>query len=144
MENEKKYQDIHVVVDTKITQDGETESHHFAETGQLAEINNVMYIRYVEHFQGQETPVTFKISGEHHVRLTRKAANDLMLEFVEGEKTKNHYQTPYGKMTIGALAKKVDVDATHKELEGNINVDYELYTNDEKVGDYQIKLHFNR
>lgn len=143
MENEKKYQTIQVTVETKITQDGETETHHFSETGQLAEVNDVMYVRYLEHLDQQETPVTFKITDNKHVRLTRKSVNDLKLEFIEGEKTINHYQTPYGKMEIGALAQKVDVEVEHGAPKGHIEVDYALYTNNEKVGDYQIKLHFS-
>ena len=75
----KKYQIIHVTVETKITQDGETETHDFSEEGQLVEINDLMYVRYLEHLDQQETPVTFKITDDKHVRLTRKAANDLML-----------------------------------------------------------------
>lgn len=143
MENEKKYQIIHVTVETKITQDGETETHDFSEEGQLVEINDLMYVRYLEHLDQQETPVTFKITDDKHVRLTRKVANDLMLDFVEGEKTKNHYQTPYGRMEIGALAQKVDVEVEHGAPKGHIFVDYALYSNNEKVGDYQIKLHFS-
>lgn len=143
MENEKQAQTIQVEVETKITQNGETETHHFSEAGQLVELKGVMYLRYQEHFENQTTPVTFKIIDEHHVRLTRKAANNLMLEFVEGEKTKNHYQTPYGLMDIEALAQKVDINVKHGILTGHLNVDYALYTNEEKVGDYQIKLQFS-
>lgn len=142
MENEKKYQTIQVVVDTRIIQNGESETHHFVEEGQLAKVNGSTYVRYVEHFENQATPVTFKIIDEKHVRLTRKSINELKFEFAEGESTKDYYQTPYGKMEMEVVTSKVDVKINHAELSGKINVDYELHNSGEKVGDYHIKLHF--
>ncbi|WP_413627645.1 DUF1934 domain-containing protein [Fructilactobacillus vespulae] len=142
MANNNLKKPVNVIVDTKIVQDGNQETHHFEEKGELSHVNNKDYLRYQETVNGTNTLVTFKIDEEQTVHLKRSADVQLHLEFNEGQTTASHYETPYGKLQIGTLAQKVDVTIDDEAGAGHVNVDYELYSGSEKVGDYQIKLQF--
>lgn len=143
MDKKKRGQKISVVIDTQITQEQQSEKHHFAETGQLINIKGNWYIRFVEHSETGEVPVTFRVDDSHEVRLTRKAESQLNLLFKQDEKTDNYYVTPYGTMNITVFASKVDAMIDVKNTSGQIEVSYQIITDGETVGNYQIKLHFN-
>ncbi|KID41047.1 DUF1934 domain-containing protein [Fructilactobacillus fructivorans] len=140
-ENEKTKK-VQVEISTEINQDGNVERHHFEENGQLVTINGNRYLRYVEHVTGQpDVPVTYRI-GKDSIRLTRAGENHLELHFKPNETIEDLYRTPYGNLKIGAHTTSIKQSKDAQTGLEIIEINYELYTNGQKVGDYRVKLQF--
>lgn len=134
---------VSVELDTTVEQEGEVESFHFAETGSLVDLGDKQYLRYKETTGVKEVPVTFRFTDNGDVFLTRESDTRLRMQFADGQLIPTHYQTAYGLMKIDVKTISLSSEIDLENLNGHIEVDYELYAETQLVGKYQIRLQFN-
>ena len=132
-----------IKVQTKVTQNNESEDFVFDLLGQVVKMGDTLYIRYKE-FQpdGQEAPVTVKVTPDSQVQLIRSGEARMRMRFAYREKLETNYKTPYGMFIISTYAKNLHVSLKDRPFSGIITIDYTLYMKEEKVGDYQMVLEF--
>ncbi len=87
---------VQIHLETMMKNAEDSNSFVFDLTGQLVQIGETIYIRYVELGEEGEVPVTVKIMPNGDVRLTRAAGSRLQLLFSPGKRVTAHYKTPYG------------------------------------------------
>ena len=118
---------------TQTNTDGEKEKIQFQAPGNLYIKNNSIYIIYKEDkLTGMEGTTTSLRVEPQRVTLIRMGPTQLKLVFVEGTNHLATYATPYGNMGAEVITNKVRVDLT--ELGGSINLEYELFLENEKIG----------
>ncbi|REC33458.1 hypothetical protein CF160_13915 [Enterococcus pseudoavium] len=132
-----------IKVKTKVTQNNETEDFVFDLPGQVVKMGDTLYIRYQEiQPDGQEIPVTVKVTPDSQVQLIRSGEARMRMRFAYREKIETSYKTPYGMFIISTYAEKLHISLKDRPFSGLITIDYSLYMKEEKVGDYQIVLEF--
>ncbi|MBD5805621.1 DUF1934 domain-containing protein [Lactobacillus sp. 0.1XD8-4] len=132
---------VKVKLSTTITQEGQQEHFDFVEDGTFVEINGKYYLRYLEHQNGQETPVQVKFEDEL-VRLRRRGSVETNLFLDPHQATIMRYRTQYGILNLDvvteSLEKKVDV----QKPAGQVSVKYQLKQAGQIIGSYQLELQF--
>ena len=132
-----------IKVQTKVTQNNETEDFVFDLPGQVVKMGDTLYIRYKEIQQdGQEVPVTVKVMPDSQVQLIRSGETRMRMRFAYREKMETSYKTPFGIFMITTYANEMHVSLKDRPFSGIITIDYSLLMKDEKVGDYQMVLEF--
>lgn len=132
-----------IKVQTKVTQNDETEEFVFDLPGQVVKMGDTLYIRYKEvQPDGQEAPVTVKVTPDSQVQLIRSGESRMRLRFAYREKLETSYKTPYGIFMITTYAKNLHVSLKDRPFSGIITIDYALLMKEEKVGDYHLVLEF--
>lgn len=132
-----------IKVQTKVTQNNETEDFVFDLPGQVVKMGDTLYIRYKEiQPDGQEVPVTVKVMPDSQVQLIRSGETRMRMRFAYREKMETSYKTPFGMFMITTYAKKLHVSLKDRPFSGIITIDYSLLMKEEKVGDYQMVLEF--
>ncbi|MDT2596029.1 DUF1934 domain-containing protein [Enterococcus dongliensis] len=132
-----------IKVQTKVTQNNETEDFVFDLPGQVVKMGDTLYIRYKEiQPDGQEAPVTVKVTPDSQVQLIRSGETRMRMRFAYREKMETNYKTPYGMFIISTYAKNLHISLKDRPFSGIITIDYDLYMKEEKVGDYQMVLEF--
>lgn len=132
-----------IKVQTKVTQNNETEDFVFDLPGQVVKMGDTLYIRYKEIQQdGQEIPVTVKITPDSQVQLIRSGESRMRMRFAYREKMETSYKTPYGMFMITTFAEKLHISLKDRPFSGMITIDYSLFMKEEKVGDYHLLLEF--
>ncbi len=139
---------ISIHLETFVTQDGDTEHHVFDEPGTLVQLNDTLYIRYREEDKeaGTNYPVTLKLRGNGEVQLSRGSANDdieLKLHFANERRVLTQYRTPFGVIPVETVTPRLDVRMTTAPLAGEIYIEYQLFAQNQHVGDYRMRLLFN-
>ncbi|MCY9807556.1 DUF1934 domain-containing protein [Lentilactobacillus senioris] len=133
---------VQIHLETMMKNAEDSNSFVFDLTGQLVQIGETIYIRYVELGEEGEVPVTVKIMPNGDVRLTRAAGSRLQLLFSPGKRVTAHYKTPYGLMDIDTVTPNMDINISDGPLRGNLAIDYLLYAGEELLGKYNIRLQF--
>ncbi|MBU5364357.1 DUF1934 domain-containing protein [Enterococcus devriesei] len=132
-----------IKVQTKVMQNNETEDFVFDLPGQVVKMGDTLYIRYKEiQPDGQEIPVTVKVTPDSQVQLIRSGDARMRMRFVYREKMETSYKTPYGMFMITTYAQNLHVSLKDRPFSGIITIDYSLYMKEEKVGDYHMVLEF--
>lgn len=127
---------------TSMTMGGETEHFEFTESGQLIRLNGgQVYLRYVEHQDGQETPVQFRLDGDA-VQLSRRGPRETRLVFRKDVETTTRYQTEYGIIHLGVDTQELVKEVDFTGQQGQISVRYQLKNNGQVLGTYRIELQF--
>lgn len=136
----KKVTPVHVHLVTTIRQDGQEEQFSFDESGNFVELNGKYYLRYVEHQNGQVTPVQFRLDDQVH--LHRNGELTTLLDFDLEAPTYTRYRTQYGviRLEVSTTQLKKEVDPTVPA--GRLRVNYTLATGGQVVGSYQLQLQF--
>lgn len=108
-------------------------------TGEYFYKNNKHYILYDEVMEGesQVTKNRIKIS-EGQMELTKSGVINVHMVFEENVKNITNYYTPYGNLTMGIDAKKVEIKETEHEID--VKVAYGLEMNQEFVADCNISI----
>lgn len=133
---------VKVHLTTSMEIDGNQDHFEFAEDGELIHLtDNHHFLRYVEHQQGQATPVQIAINGDQ-VRLTRKGPRQTKLLFVENGETISKYQTEYGMIPLHVVCDQLMQEINQEENRGQLEVHYRLKNNGQVLGTYRIKLQF--
>ncbi|MDT2822825.1 DUF1934 domain-containing protein [Enterococcus devriesei] len=132
-----------IKVQTKVMQNNETEDFVFDLPGQVVKMGDTLYIRYKEiQPDGQEIPVTVKVTPDSQVQLIRSGDARMRMRFAYREKMETSYKTPYGMFMITTYAQNLHVSLKDRPFSGIITIDYSLYMKEEKVGDYHMVLEF--
>ena len=92
--------------------------------------------------ESSEARVTFKVC-EDDVYLSRKSGQmRLKLHFNENGKFETSYLTPYGAVELRCETDCCKFDYDRKFQRGSLTIDYRLFTGDEILGEYKIRLQF--
>ncbi len=130
---------VRIDVRTRQVQAGEGTDYSQSFEGRLSIKNQTLYLRYDE---SSETRVTFKIC-EGSVDLSRKSGQmRLKLHFNENGRFETSYLTPYGAVELICRTDCCGFGYDEKAQEGSLTVDYRLFTGDEILGEYKIRLQF--
>jgi len=133
---------VHVV--TQNIQADEVVDYDEEFNGQFFQMGSSIYLRYKE-VTDQEALVTFKITANGEVQLTRKTKEmQLRLYFVAGKQVNTKYVTPYGVVPVTSKTSRLqaEVDDTLHGLIGQINIDYTLNSGTQLLGQYKFRLQF--
>ena len=126
---------------TIIDQNGQQEKFTFTEEGTFVEMNGKYYLRYIEHQDGQETPVQIKFEDEL-IRLRRRGNVETNLFLDPTQETIMRYQTEYGMIKIEVLTESLEKDVDVKAPAGHLSVKYQLKQAGQLIGSYQLELQF--
>lgn len=129
-------------METSYVQNGETHHHSFEENGKVVYMNDSYYIRFEEVYEGETIPVTVKINPDGSVNLIRRSEKTMRLAFNSHQDTETQYKTPVGIMPIQVVTEDLRVSYYDRPFAGRVWVDYALYMNEQKLGDYQLRLRF--
>ncbi|MCI3028943.1 MAG: DUF1934 domain-containing protein [Desemzia incerta] len=132
-----------VHVQTTITQNNDTEEFVFDEKGKVVQMGGSYYVRYEETYQEDgRIPVTFKIEPNGIVTLTRKGDMTTRMRFEQGKSYETLYRTAQGNIFVDTITRHLQISYTDKPFSGNVQVAYDLFVGNEKLGEYKIRLLF--
>ena len=138
-------QPVEIHLSTTINQSGNISNYNFAVHGQLFQMGDNVYLRFMEDDQknGHPVPMTIRINANGHVKLTRSApGHQMRFYFIQGKRVKAEYQTPYGLIPIETETPTVDLQYRSQPFSGNLGINYNLYANQHLLGHYQLRLQF--
>ena len=128
---------IKITIKTLQQQDGQLNKYQQEFSGRLAKVKENTYLRYEED---QNLIVTFKVD-EKGIWLTRNGLQmKLRLYFDEAKHYETNYQTPFGAIKLTCQTQKVLFE--EENAKGQLAVDYQLFSGEELLGEYNIRLQF--
>jgi len=135
---------VSIQLKTIVQQGNEQKDFFFDLEGQLVKMGDTLYIRYKEELleDTEPTPVTIKIEPDGHVQLIRAGELRMRLRFCYQEKLDTSYRTPYGLLQISTFTHNLRVSLKDQPMSGKILVDYDLYSQTERIGEYHLELEF--
>ncbi|MHC9534534.1 YwiB family protein [Enterococcus faecalis] len=135
---------VSIQLKTIVQQGNEQKDFFFDLEGQLVKMGDILYIRYKEELleDTEPTPVTIKIEPDGHVQLIRAGELRMRLRFGYQEKLDTSYRTPYGLLQISTFTHNLRVSLKDQPMSGKILVDYDLYSQTERIGEYHLELEF--
>ncbi len=131
---------------TSIDQAGQHEEHTFDENGEVTQVGSSLYIRYFETSEGQGLPVMVKVASDGTVQLSRgnsKTDSQVKLYFNSKVPTLANYRTPYGRIPLKTVTNNLVVKIKAQPLSGEINLMYQLFDQEQNIGDYRLRLLFS-
>ncbi|WP_310735857.1 DUF1934 domain-containing protein [Limosilactobacillus rudii] len=137
----KRERPVKVKLSTTITQDGQQEHFDFVEAGSFVEINGKYYLRYLEHQDGQETPVQIKFEDEL-VRLRRRGSSETNLFLDPRQETVMRYRTQYGILNLNVVTEHLEKEVDVQQPAGQVSIKYQLKQAGQIIGSYQLELQF--
>ncbi|MGX7024708.1 DUF1934 domain-containing protein [Vagococcus hydrophili] len=141
---ERKSVPVMIQVKTEVFQENETREFFLEEEGQVVRVGESLYIRYNEVMEGVESPVpvTMKIMPDGSVQLIRAGEVRMKLKFDYQKSNETNYQTPFGVMWIKTFTNNLRVSLKDQPFSGSVQIDYDLFGGDEKIGVYHLELNF--
>lgn len=134
---------VSIQLKTIVEQAGEKREFYFDLLGQIVKIGDTLYIRYKEEQEeGAAVPVTIKIEPDGKIQLIRAGEMRMRLKFAYQERMDTSYRTPYGLFQISTFTKNLRFSLKDQPVAGTILIDYDLYSQTEKIGDYHLELEF--
>lgn len=135
---------ISIELQTEVYQNNEKKEYFFDLSGQLIQMGDTLYLRYKEKLEdgAAEVPVTFKIEPDGSIHLIRAGEIRMRLKFDYQQRNESHYRTPYGMMPISTFTSNLRISLKDQPFSGSILVDYDLFSGQEKLGTYHIRLKF--
>lgn len=131
-----------VEVKTTVSQGGSTENFAFNEIGKVVYMNGSYYIRYQETYDDREIPVTFKFDATGGVTLIRRGETTTRMKFEQGERFETSYQTPQGLITMETVTRQLQISYHQEPFSGKLQLAYDLYLGQEKLGEHKLELLF--
>ena len=97
------------------------------------------YVLYDEVVEGMSGHIsnTIKI-GENSLEVMKRGLTNARMVFEKGKKTLTRYQTPYGFLNLGILAREVKVEEKDDAID--VAVDYVLEVNEEQLAECGIQI----
>ena len=97
------------------------------------------YVIYDEVVEGMNGHIsnTIKI-GENSLEVLKRGLTNTRMVFEEGKKTLTRYQTPFGVLDLGILAREVKIEESEEVID--VAVDYVLEVNEEQLAECNIKM----
>ncbi|MGX7394651.1 DUF1934 domain-containing protein [Carnobacterium mobile] len=127
---------------TTISQGASVENFAFDETGKVVYMNGAYYIRYQETHDAVEIPVTVKLDASGVVTIIRRGETTTRMRFGEGERYETSYHTPQGMITMETVTRQLRISYRDQPFSGELRMEYDLYFNKEKLGNYKLQLLF--
>lgn len=135
---------IFIHLETVVEQAGEKNNFYFDLSGQIIKMNDTLYIRYKEEqLDGVQIPVTIKIEPDGKIQLIRSGDLRMRLKFDYQETSDTTYRTPYGLFEISTFTRDLRFSLQDQPLKGSILIDYDLFSQQIKIGEYRLKLEFH-
>ena len=106
---------------------------------------SVIYLRYKEPIliePAEETIVLVKIEIDGSIHITRTGENRTKLIFAHQEYKDLQYHTSLGTLPITTYASFLYVNLREEPFSGEIAIEYDLLSGNEKLGDYYLKMEF--
>lgn len=133
---------VHIHLTSTITQEGQSQSMHFDELGELITRGDSHYLRYTEHQGKQEALVVMKLN-EQETHLRRKGPRSSHFVFNPQQVTDTTYSTEYGDIPMRVTTDMLEAVVDTIARSGHLMVDYHLHAAGQEVGSYQLRLQFN-
>lgn len=127
---------------TTVSQGDSTESFVFNEVGKVVYMNGSYYIKYQETYDKIEIPVTFKIDATGGVTLIRRGETTTRMKFGQGERFETSYQTPQGLISLETVTRQLQISYREEPFSGKLQLEYDLYLGQEKLGEHKLQLLF--
>lgn len=134
--------DVKIHLETQVTQYAEPEKHVFDVMGQMVQMGSGLYLRYIEVEGDIEIPVTIKVEVDGTITLIRAGETRTRLRFGKGERYVTNYNTPQGVVALETMTNKMQVSLRDQPFSGEIEIHYDLYLGEEKLGEYKLQLLF--
>jgi len=133
-----------IILETTIVQDEEVFKNSFDEMGRIVLMNDNYYLRFKESNDDGEDGVAtlIKIEQDGVVNLTRHGAQKTRLTFNDEEDTYTKYQTPAGVMQLRVETTRSSISYNDQPFQGEVAIDYVLYSENQPLGTYQLRLRF--
>ncbi len=124
---------------TQLNEYGEVDEQELITKGNLFLKKGTYFIIYNEsELTGMSgTTTTLKIEPAR-VTLNRMGTSAQKQIFERGVRHCGNYITPFGKMMMGVMPSKVEVNLT--DLGGSINLEYELEVGEQKISDNMLAI----
>ena len=120
---------VSIQLKTIVQQGNEQKDFFFDLEGQLVKMGDTLYIRYKEELL-------------EDTELIRAGELRMRLRFGYQEKLDTSYRTPYGLLQISTFTHNLRVSLKDQPMSGKILVDYDLYSQTERIGEYHLELEF--
>ena len=91
------------------------------------------YLRYTEQLDDYEIDVVMRV-GDDFIKIQRRGIINMNFHFQQGETTDTFYESPAGKHHFRINTTVLDIG------EVTIEIRYELYDHNGKLGDYHYKI----
>lgn len=128
---------------TRHQQEGEISEYHTEKMGQVVSVNGSHYLHFDDtDDDGEKVATTIKLAKDGNVTIIRHTSVSSRMRFFSGKTTSMRYFTPYGSMLIDIVTKKIRITYQNQPFSGKIYIDYELYSGNNKLGEYEIDLNF--
>lgn len=134
--------DVKIHLETQVTQYAEPEKQVFDVMGQMVQMGSGLYLRYIEVEGDIEIPVTIKVEADGTITLIRAGETRTRLRFGKGERYVTNYNTPQGVVALETMTNKMQVSLRDQPFSGEIEIHYDLYLGEEKLGEYKLQLLF--
>ena len=127
------------VTSCQIDTAGEKQTIETESKGRLSEKEGVLYVLYEESTdEKQNIKNLLKIEKEPlRVSLTKSGAVSWKIKFIQGEKDRAEYGTPYGSLEISVDTKAVTFQRTEQKI--SLQLVYTLFIQGEKQADCRLK-----
>lgn len=127
------------VTGTQFSMSNTDEPVEIVTTGSYYKKNNKHYVLYDELIDGSNvvTNNTLKFD-ETAFNLIRNGAINTNMLFEENKRNITSYNTPFGSLSIGIDASKIDLVEEKEEIK--VDIDYSIDVNCEHLADCKIKL----
>lgn len=96
------------------------------------------YIKYDEVYDDGDKFKTIIKLMDKGIEITKKGTIITHMSFIEGEKTRNLYETPYGSVYMGIYSKNVNI--VHEDNKIIIVIDYSIEVNYQLVSDSRVEI----
>ncbi|GAB3056155.1 DUF1934 domain-containing protein [Salinicoccus sesuvii] len=128
MENNEAVYKINQVVDMA----GDRKRYEQTVNAEVIDRND-RYLRYTEQLDEYEIDVVVRV-GVDYIKIQRRGIINMNFHFRQGETTDTYYESPAGKHHFRIMTTALDIDGSE------IDIHYELYDLDGKLGDYHYKI----
>jgi len=135
---------VSIQLRTEVFQENEKTEYFFDLDGQLVQMGDTLYIRYMEQLEGvaEKIPVTIKVEPDGSVHLLRGGAIRTRLKFTYQERRETNYQTEFGMLQIATFTTNLRVSLKDRPVSGSILIDYDILAGDDKLGVYHFEMTF--
>lgn len=115
-----------------VDMNGERKRYEQTVTAEVLERKD-RYLRYTEQLDDYEIDVVMRV-GDDFIKIQRRGIINMNFHFQQGETTDTFYESPAGKHHFRINTTALDIG------EVTIEIRYELYDHNGKLGDYHYKI----
>ncbi|WP_271401770.1 DUF1934 domain-containing protein [Salinicoccus roseus] len=115
-----------------VDMNGERKRYEQTVTAEVLERKD-RYLRYTEQLDDYEIDVVMRV-GDDFIKIQRRGIINMNFHFQQGETTDTFYESPAGKHHFRINTTVLDIG------EVTIEIRYELYDHNGKLGDYHYKI----